>query len=154
MARPKKFTEFRKIRWLKLGLNEERAADILGVTVSQVKAWDYEEPPIMASRLLQAYDRKSVGHEGWDGWYFSRGALHYKNMQWRPQSLLHSRFDDSRLRDLDSECRRIFAGLGFTEYQAPINRPGKTVVKTPVEKKKGGTRLRGVPAFLRLKGVS
>lgn len=77
MSKRQKFTEFRKIRWLKLGLNEERAAELLGVTIAQVKAWDYEEPPIMASRLLQVYDRKSVGMEGWDGWYFSinRGLI-------------------------------------------------------------------------------
>lgn len=78
MAKRQKFTQFRNIRWVKLGLTEQRAADLLGVTVEQVKAWDYEEPPVMASRLLQAYDRKTVGMEGWQGWYFSRGALHYK----------------------------------------------------------------------------
>lgn len=74
-------------------------------------------------------------------------------MQWRPESLLHGRFDDTRLHNLDSECRRIFAGLGFTEYQTPINRPGKAVVNIVAEKKKGGTRLRGVPAFLKARGA-
>jgi len=90
MSKRKKFSEFRNLRWLKLGLNEDRAADILGVTVDQIKIWDYEEPPIMASRLLKAFDRKGVGHEGWDGFYFSRGALHYKKLMWR---LLSSRCD-------------------------------------------------------------
>jgi hypothetical protein len=117
MSKRKKYSDFRNLRWVKLGFNEERAAEVLGVTVDQIKVWDYEEPPIMASRLLLAWDRKSVGHSGWDGWYFSRGALHYRDKQWRPESLLNSRFDDQRLVKMELSVREIFKGLGVTQYK-------------------------------------
>lgn len=117
MAR-KKFSDFRRLRWIKLGLNDERAADVLGVTVEQIKIWDYEDPPVMATRLLLAWDRRVVGLPGWEGWYFSRGTLHYKGEQFLPEGIINARLRDEVFSRLDNDVKSIFAGLGVSRYQS------------------------------------
>lgn len=86
----KRKSSFYHTRWNKVGVNEELAAEILGVSVEQVQQWDIDDTaPIMAERLLLLWDKKRVGHRGWDGFYFSRGAFCYKKQRFTPESLLH-----------------------------------------------------------------
>ncbi|EIC29830.1 MULTISPECIES: hypothetical protein [Methylomicrobium] len=66
---------FYHLRWHTVGLNEERAAELLGVSVEEIQQWDRDGAPLMAERLLQLWDHKHVGHDSWDGWTFSRGVL-------------------------------------------------------------------------------
>jgi hypothetical protein len=69
----------------KVGLNVERAAEVLGCTTDEVEQFDAKGAPVMAERLLLLWDRKNVGVEGWDGWLFSRGVLVHKKHRWRPR---------------------------------------------------------------------
>ncbi len=46
----KKKSVFYHTRWNKVGLNHERAAEVLGVSVEQVEAWDIEGAPEIAIR--------------------------------------------------------------------------------------------------------
>jgi hypothetical protein len=87
MARPKK-SDFYKLRWHRLGLNEARTAALLGVSVEDVKQWDKEEAPAMAERLLLLYDLKEVNVFGWHGARFQRGVLVYHGKRWTPETLL------------------------------------------------------------------
>jgi hypothetical protein len=87
MARPKK-SDFYKLRWHRLGLNEARTAALLGVNVEDVKQWDNEGAPAMAERLLLLYDLKEISVEGWHGARFQRGVLVYHGKRWTPDTLL------------------------------------------------------------------
>lgn len=84
MARKK--SSFYHTRWNRCGLNEARAAEVIGCTVDDVKRFDAEGAPI-PERLLLLWDSKNVGHDGWDGFLFSRGVLRYKNRRWTPGML-------------------------------------------------------------------
>lgn len=130
MAR-KKFTEFRDLRWNKLGLNEERAAAVLGVSVEQITIWDYEEPPVMAGRLLMAWDRKVVGQPGWDGWYFSRGVLQFKDQRFGPETILNARYRETVFSSIESDVKRVFSGLGYTGYQPVSIEPSHPLLAPP-----------------------
>jgi hypothetical protein len=112
----KKKSSFYHIR-NKVGLNQDRAAEVLGCTIDEVQKFDIEGAPAMAERFLLLWDRKYVGVEGWDGWLFSRGVLVYRGQRWRPRMILESRESNqelSRLRD-DLEKLRTWRGL-FTVF--------------------------------------
>ena len=87
MARPKK-SDFYKLRWHRLGLNETRTATLLGVTVEDVLNWDIEGAPAMAERLLCLWDLKEISLDGWHGARFQRGVLVYHGKRWTPDTLL------------------------------------------------------------------
>jgi hypothetical protein len=92
----------------KVGLNEERAAEVLGISMAKVQEYDNKGAPAMAERLLLLWDRKYVGIEGWDGWLFSRGVLVHRGRRWRPEMILEHRKQAEevfRLRDELSELR-------------------------------------------------
>lgn len=73
-------TNFYHVRWNTCGLNHSRAADVLGVTVDQVKEWDLIGNPL-AEKYLLLWDQKHVNIPGWEGFTFSRGVLCYKNRE-------------------------------------------------------------------------
>jgi hypothetical protein len=106
-------SRFYHIRLNKVGLNEERAAEVLGVTVDEVRRFDKEGAPVMAERLLLLWDRKHVGHDGWDGWLFSRGVLLHKGKRWTPRMILCCRECDDELRKLQNERERLKTGRGL-----------------------------------------
>ncbi len=105
MARKK--SAFYHLRIKRVGLNEERTAEVLGVSVDDVLRWDIEGAPVMAERLLFLWDRKNVGHEGWSGFYFSRGALIYKKLRWRPENLLKYHEYIELIGKLEMEVERL-----------------------------------------------
>ncbi|MCQ8130827.1 hypothetical protein [Methylomonas rivi] len=84
MARKK--SSFYHTRWNRCGLNEARAAEVIGCTVEDIQRFDDEGAPI-AERLLLLWDSKHVNHDGWDGFLFSRGVLRFKNRRWTPAML-------------------------------------------------------------------
>lgn len=90
-----------------VGLNEERTAEILGVTIEDVKRYDLEGAPVMAERLLRLWDRKHVGVEGWDGWLFSRGVLINRGRRWTPKRILRRHECDDELSKLRNELERL-----------------------------------------------
>jgi hypothetical protein len=101
-------SNFYKIRWHTVGLNEERAAELLGVSTEDIRQWDRDGAPAMAERLLQLWDRKHIGYEGWDGWTFSRGTLRRGKLRWTPKMILEHREraeEVFRLRDEIQELR-------------------------------------------------
>ena len=117
----KRKSSFYHTRWNKVGVNEECAADILGVSVEQVKQWDIDDTaPIMAERLLYLWDKKRVGHCGWEGFYFSRGAFCYgKKQRFTPESLLHlvelanmASSLQQRIKELEAHAKTINLGNG------------------------------------------
>lgn len=95
----KKKRNFYHIRWNRCGLNEARAADVLGISVEDVQRFDIEGAPLMAERLLCLWDCKSVGIPGWDGFMFSRGVLRFKNRRYTPSMLKAYRDQQERLDD-------------------------------------------------------
>ena len=100
---PPRKSEFFKLRVNKLGINEAKAAEVLGVDVDQVKEWDLKGAPVYIERLLRLWDCKRVGVPGWDGWLFSRGVLKFKKRQWRPENILEDRIFRERLEIETSE---------------------------------------------------
>ncbi|MCQ8183475.1 hypothetical protein NP603_20350 [Methylomonas sp. SURF-1] len=81
--RPK--SSFYYVRWYKVQLNQERAAEVLGVDVQQIERWDWEGNQL-AERYLLLWDRKHLSGE-WAGFVFSRGRLMYKRRIWTAESL-------------------------------------------------------------------
>jgi hypothetical protein len=74
----------------RVGINAARAAELLEVTIEDVKRFDIDGNKI-AERYLLLWDKKHLNTEGWQGWLFSRGTLRFKGMQWRPENLIHDR---------------------------------------------------------------
>lgn len=83
----KKKSNFYHIRWNRVGVNEEHAAEIIGVSVEQIQQWDKEGAPVYVERLLLLWDNKNVNMDGWQGFVFSRGVLKHKKAQFRPEQL-------------------------------------------------------------------
>lgn len=98
----------------KAGLNEQRAADILGVTLEDIKQYDNTGAPLMAERLLQLWDSKHVGVEGWNGFLFSRGVLRYKNRRWTPETILLWRDQAEEIERLTNDLRRLSTWKGLS----------------------------------------
>lgn len=104
MARPRK-TSFYHTRWNRCGLNQERAAEVLGTSVDMVKSWD-KEGNELAERYLLLWDKKNINVEGWQGWLFSRGVLRHGNKQWRPENILAARDQAARIEELQREIEK------------------------------------------------
>lgn len=105
-------SSFYHLRWNKVGLNEERAAELLGVTVEKIKQYDTEGAPAMAEKLIELWDKKHVGLEGWEGFVFSRGALIYKGKRWRPENLLANKSAIEEAKALQNEIRTLHTWKG------------------------------------------
>ena len=115
MRRSKKAkSNFYHVRWNVVGLNEERAAEVLGISTEEVKIFDTEGAPAMAERLLLLWDRKNIGVDGWDGWLFSRGVLMYKKRRWTPKIILDYRNQDEELNRLKNEIHRLKTWRGLS----------------------------------------
>lgn len=113
MAR-KRFSTFYHTRQNHVGINETVAAEILGVTVEQVRRFDLEGAPLMAERLLLLWNRKHIGLHGWDGWLFSRGVLIYKRQRFTPETILN----DRKFRnDLENQTQELIRNLDNTKQQ-------------------------------------
>jgi hypothetical protein len=112
----------------KVGLNAERAAEVLGISVDEVQEYDSKGAPVMAERLLLLWDRKNVGVEGWDGWLFSRGVLVHKKHRWRPEMILESRKHQEEAWRLQGELSRLKTWRGLFTVWLPRSewtiRPG------------------------------
>ncbi|MDP3876526.1 MAG: hypothetical protein Q8Q50_06050 [Methylobacter sp.] len=93
--------------------NEQQAADLLGVDVSEIKRMDKEGAPIMAERLLLLWDKKNINAPGWDGWIFSRGALVHKKIRWKPENLLNARREAERVTKLEAEIHQLYSLAGL-----------------------------------------
>ncbi len=111
MAR-KRFSAFYHTRWHTVGINETIAANVLGVTVEDVKRFDLEGAPAMAERLLLLWDKKNVGFQGWENWLFSRGVLIHKRQQFTPETILN----DRKFRiDLEKESQALLRNFKGTK---------------------------------------
>jgi hypothetical protein len=111
-GRPKK-SSFYHTRWNKVGLNVERAAELLEVSTEQVMEWDIEGAPAMAEKLLLLWDRKHVGYAGWEGFSFSQEVLIYKKKRWRPENLLEHERTLRQLYDIEGKIWRFYRWNGF-----------------------------------------
>jgi hypothetical protein len=101
----------------KVGLNKERAAEVLGISADEVEEYDNKGAPVMAERLLLLWDRKNIGVEGWDGWLFSRGVLVHKKHRWRPEMILESRKHQEEALRLQGELSKLRTWRGlFTVF--------------------------------------
>lgn len=109
----KKKSNFYHVRWNRVGINEERAADVLGVDVKTIRQWDNEGAPVMAERLLLLWDSKQLGGD-WQGWRFSRGALVYKGRRWRPEGLIQWADQSAQLSALQQDLRRLKTWKGLS----------------------------------------
>jgi len=109
---PRKKSSFYHTRWNRCGLNQERAAKVIGCTVEDVERFDIEGAQI-AERLLYLWDSKHVGVEGWDGFLFSRGVLRFKKRQWTAASLLMWCDQEKELMELKSEIYRLKTWQGL-----------------------------------------
>ncbi len=112
MARKK--SNFYHIRNKRVGINEQRAAEILGVTVEDVLRFDVEGAPAMAERLLLLWDAKNLGVEGWDGFLFSRGVLRFKNHRWTPATMLLWRDQGEEIAALRMELAKLKSWRGLS----------------------------------------
>lgn len=108
----KRKSSFYHVRWNRVGLNEERAAEILGVSVEEVRRFDLEGNPL-GERVLLLWDRKHVGVEGWDGFVFTRGKLKYKSHLWSAKSLLLWRDQTDEIERLQAELARLRSWKGL-----------------------------------------
>lgn len=97
----------------KLIPNTEAAAKLLGVDTDEILRMDKEGAPIMAERLLLIWDNKHINADGWQGWYFSRGALIHKKMRWRPENLLAARREAERIGQLEAEIHKLYSWKGL-----------------------------------------
>jgi len=111
---PKRKSSFYHTRWNVVGLNEERTAEILAVSIDDVKRYDMEGAPEMAEKLLQLWDRKHVGIEGWDGWTFRRGLLSYGKSQWTPKMILDHRNRAEEVFRLREEIQELKTWRGLS----------------------------------------
>ncbi len=102
----KKKSSFYHVRWHRVGLNEERAADVLGVTVEDVKRFDDEGNPL-AERVLLLWDQKHVGLPGWDKFYFSRGLLMCGRRRWDAETIQRLRDQEDELDQLRFEVEKL-----------------------------------------------
>ncbi len=78
-------SRFYYTRQYKVGINQTRAADVLGVDVEQIEQWDWDGNDL-AERYLLLWDRKHLCGE-WAGFVFSRGRLVYKRRIWTADAL-------------------------------------------------------------------
>lgn len=86
-----KKSTFYHIRNKTVGINQEIAGKILGITTEEVHLYDKLGAPAMAESLLLLWDKKHIGHNEWNGWYFSRGCLCKGKERWRPDNIMSDR---------------------------------------------------------------
>ena len=104
-----KKSSFYHARWNTVGLNEQRAAELLEVSIEQIQEWD-KTGNRLAERFLLLWDRKHISEPGWDGFIFTQGKLKHKNLTWTPALLLqahreHRHYYQSGLSVIDTEAR-------------------------------------------------
>jgi hypothetical protein len=110
-------SKFYHLRMYTVGLNAERAAELTGVPVEEIHRWDMDGAPEMAEKLLMLWDRKHVGHEGWNGFLFSRGVLRFKNRRWTAKMILELSDQEKELNALRNELERLKTWRGlFTVF--------------------------------------
>lgn len=114
----KKKSNFYHVRWNRVRINEALAADVLGVTVEDVRRFDAEGAPVMAERLLLLWDSKRINHADWQGFAFSRDRLRHKSGEiFTGSGVLWERQERQRLEHLDNEIRRLRTWHGlFTVF--------------------------------------
>jgi len=95
--------------------NNEAAAQLLGVDVSEIERMDKEGAPAIMERYILLWDKKHVGDEDWRGWMFSRGALIHKNMRWRPEHLLHAHRETEMIGELKTEIYKLNTWKGVAK---------------------------------------
>lgn len=93
--------------------NNKKAAELLGVDVSEIERMDKEGAPVMAERLILLWDKKHINEPGWDGWCFSRGSLMHKRMIWKPEGLLNARRNIERIEQLEAEIYKLYSLSGL-----------------------------------------
>lgn len=93
--------------------NNQKAAELLGVDVSEIERMDKEGAPLAMERLILMWDNKHINADGWDGWYFSRGALVHKKSRWRPENLLNARREAERIGRLEAELHKLYSWKGL-----------------------------------------
>lgn len=90
VGRRRKLSVFYKLR-LRVGLDQERAAELCGVTTRTVQNWDTRGAPLVVERFLHMYDRTSLAGRGpgWEGWAFERGLLVHRRagLRFGPRTL-------------------------------------------------------------------
>jgi hypothetical protein len=106
-------SRFYHLRMYTVGLNAERTAELIGVPVDVIHQWDQEGAPEMAEKLLMLWDRKHVGHEGWNGFLFSRGVLRFKNRRWTPKMILQCQECDEEIKALRNELEKLKTWRGL-----------------------------------------
>jgi hypothetical protein len=106
-------SRFYHLRWYTVGLNEERTAELLGVTTDEIRQWDQDGAPLMAERLLQLWDRKHIGHEGWDGFLFSRGVLRNGKHRWTAKMIMELSDQEEQINALQHELQRLKTWRGL-----------------------------------------
>jgi hypothetical protein len=109
----KKKSKIYHIRFNTVGLNAERTAEVLGVSIDDVRRFDTEGAPVMAERLLLLWDRKYIGLEGWDGWLFSRGVLRHGKHQWTAKMILEHQEHSKEVFKIRDELRTLRAWKGL-----------------------------------------
>jgi hypothetical protein len=106
---------FYHIRWHTVGLNEERAAEVIGVPIDVIRQWDKDGAPMMAEQLLLFWDSKHIGLPGWEGFMFSRGILRFKNRRWTPKTILEYRDQAEEIYRLKNELERLKTWRGLSK---------------------------------------
>lgn len=86
-----KKSNFYKVRWNVVGINESIAAQVLGESIEVIKQWDISGAPELAEKYLLLWDNKRFHGREWSGWCFSRGRLIYKRQMYSPQSIINDR---------------------------------------------------------------
>ncbi|TPQ24986.1 hypothetical protein [Methylomonas koyamae] len=102
----KRKSSFYHVRWNRVGLNEAKAAEVLGVTVEDVRQFDETGNPL-AERVLLLWDRKNVGLPGWEKFYFSRGLLMCGRRRWDAETIQRLKDQEAEIDQLRSELERL-----------------------------------------------
>lgn len=119
-SRKGKRSSFYHVRWNKVGLNEHRAADLLGVTVEQIQEWDNYGNDL-AERYLLLWDSKRINQPGWEGFIFTRGVLCKGKLRWSAQSLLTFRDQSEQIFLLQTQISTLKAEVSRLAAYAPAS---------------------------------
>lgn len=117
-------SSFYHTRWHKVGLNIERAADVLGVTCNDILAFDVNGNPL-AEKYLILWDTKRINHDGWHGWIFSQGCLVHKRQRFRPETIIEARENLEKIENLELELRKLQSWSGLIRHIVKLARRTK-----------------------------